>query len=171
MTIFKKTKEKANTLRADQETFFVFGYTWDHLGDKTFPFRSERDRDSTWQKYRTRIMAKMLLPRKEEFFPDRWRMPGGNSLRPKEWWLKEAPEPKQIVNGAIQVDPEHPHIFDRQPLCETDREYLQRLNLLTPKDLEYLETESFKQEEGKALEYRKYLMAKPSFTSRMMAKA
>ena len=102
-------------------------------------------------------MQSMYLPREPGF-----HSPLGNSLRPAEWFKVDAPELMRPLNDAVRVDLKNPNLFDKQPLMETDAEYLLRLELLTEKDRAYMETESFKAEERKALEFRKAMMVNPS---------
>ena len=85
-------------------------------------------------------------------------MPEGNSLRPWEWWIRESPELKQALNGAVRVDPSKPNVWDRQPLLETDCEALTRLGLLTDDDRQFMETEDFGKTEADALSYREYCL-------------
>ena len=83
-----KIEGKRNKLTDAQETFFILGYTWPHLGDKEYPFQNGTGRDLLWKKHRAFLMDRMLSPREIKFFPIPLRMPNGNQLRPKEWFSK-----------------------------------------------------------------------------------
>ncbi len=144
---------KSQKIAKSEETFFLLG--WVAPGEREFPFHSEKDRMEKWQKNREDLLAKMYLPR-ATFEP--FRGPSGNRLRPAEWWLRESSELKLILNDAKRLHT--PHLFNKEPLLETDKEYLERLGLLNDDDRKYIQTEDFKEAEKRDLEYRNYKLTK-----------
>ncbi len=63
---------------------------------------------------------------------------------------------QEVLNGAIRMGE---GLYDRQPLIETDCEFLTRLNLMTPAGSQYCKTEDFTESEIKAIDYRHYLLS------------
>ncbi len=108
-------------------------------------------------KHRAELMKAMHQPR----IPGDFHAPFGSDLRPAEWFKVEAPEPRRILNDAVQVVSGNPNLFDNEPLLETDYEYLHRLNLLTDEDRKYMKSEDFKQNEKRTLDYREYCLRNP----------
>jgi len=134
-----------------QICFFMFGWTWDFMDHPSFPFQSQKQRQTLWHKHRDELIRKCHEPRD---LSD-WCRPDANVLRPFEWWCTEAQEEKLIFNDAVRY-PNNPNIFNKWPLWETDYEYLTRLGLLTDQDKEYALTEEFQQAENYSLAYRKF---------------
>ena len=144
-----------NDLTQRQRDIFILGYQM--FDSKTFPFKDETQRRQLWKKHREDLLKAMHQPRTHGNFHE----PFGNNLRPHEWWRVEAPEPRGVLNDAVRVDPANPSLFDKEPLLETDHEYLERLKLLSAEDLAYMESGSFKEDERRDLEYREYCKSNP----------
>ena len=151
---FKRKPKTVNGLTQNQRDWFLMGYA--HFALKV-PFRNDAQRAELWKKHRGELMKAMYQPRIHGDF----HAPFGNDLRPAEWWRMDAPEPRGVLNDAVRVDPENPELFDKEPMLETDFEYLQRLGLLNDQDKEYTKTESFKADEKRAIEYREYCLTHP----------
>ena len=154
----KLTEKPKDKLTPAQESFFINGWVspfWISSGEKEFPFRDEEERVKAWQRYKNALIKKMYEPRLNGSFRFA-EVPMGNDLRPAEWFIREAPEEKRVLNGAVRVDPNNRGLFDREPLFETDFEFLSRLKMLTPEDEAYIQTEQFKEAEADAMEYRAY---------------
>jgi len=129
-----------------QISYFMFGSTWSFL-DKAFPFSSENERETLWKSHKKEVID--LFYRDISYFPDReWRVPAASQMRPCEWWLRDAPEPRLFLD-------------DGHTLRETDLEYLTRLGLMSDQDIEKSKTESFEKEEKARLAYREYILITP----------
>lgn len=161
-TIKKKVIEmkskifKEGELSPDQRIFFVLGYVpWFRGSPKGIPFNSDEHRKSLWEKNREDIMKLIYLDSPMDI---PWK--SANQLRPAEWFRKDAPEQKRVLNDAkfIKFDECGHSIWDSMPLEETDSEYLSRLNLLTGPDILKMEKDSFKFEEERDLEFRSYCL-------------
>jgi hypothetical protein len=151
---FKRKSKTVNGLTQNQRDWLLMGYA--HFAIKV-PFRNDEQRTVLWKRHRDELMKSMFVPR----IPGDFHSPFGNDLRPAEWWRLEAPEPRGVLNDAVRVDAANPEVFDKEPMLETDFEYLQRLGLLNDQDKAYMETECFKSDEKQAVEYREYCAAHP----------
>jgi hypothetical protein len=145
-------KMEGEQLMAAQKTYFILGFTLDFLGDPKFPFESEPQRRSLWEKTKDRIQAKMYEPRIHGNF----REPAWNALRANEWWEFDTPESKRILNGAKKLNNNR---YDFWPAEETDQEFLTRLNLLSEDDLEFIKRHNmeFWRAENDDIEFRRYM--------------
>lgn len=135
------SKEKGK-LTWGQISYFINGSTWTFL-DKAFPFSSENERGTLWKSHKKEVIDFIYCEKKE--FPNEWRCPDDSQLRPHEWWLRDAPEPRLFLNEA-------------HTLRETDAECLQRNDLLTDRDREKMATEAFQKAEAERIAYRSYVM-------------
>ena len=145
-----KNDAKRNQLSEGQSCYFLIGHTWEFMDHPEFPFVSQGEREVVWAKYRKHLIAKCHEPRVLKGFCD----PGRNQLRPDEWWLVDAPEPRRVLNGAIELDKNG--TYDKEPVFESDGEFLARLNLLTSEDRAYMQTDCFKEAEKFDIDYRTY---------------
>jgi hypothetical protein len=146
--IFKR-KVQRGRLSVEQRDFFLKGYSHFCIGD---PFKN-KDRLALWKKYRAELMRAMYETHIHGNFHDAVI----NDLRPYEWFRVEAPEPRGVLNDAKRIGPEDAGLFDKEPILETDYEYLQRLGLLNDEDRAYVQTEAFKEAEKYAIKLREYL--------------
>jgi len=157
MTIVNRQPTKGRgRLHPVQEGFFLVGF---HLLDRRdFPFNSQRQRRKLWEKHRGYLMAAMYWD--EERF-ELGMAPYANSLRPREWWVSEGPE-RLVFNGARIISTDIHTVWDKQPAQETEMECLERLGLLTDKDIQKIDTEAFQRAESASIRYREYLVNLPA---------
>jgi len=147
-------REVFSELSPAQETFFFLGYTWPFLADPEYPFENDDERSRLWEIHRERLMARMYAERE----PGDLRAPGANHLRPREWWFRDAPEEKIVLNGALRVPGRGEGVWTKQPAKESDYEYLQRLGLLTDDDRRRVRKIDFIEAEQEDINYRNYLI-------------
>ena len=151
---FFSRKVQKRGLTLDEEGFFLNGWT----PSGKYPFKSETYRRELWKKHRERLMASMYEERNTREDAYQFIEPQGISLRPREWFRTEAPKLKRILNDAVRIG-DSDHLFDKHPCLESDREFLERVSLLTEDDLKYIESEDFKKGEFEFLRYRNSLMS------------
>ena len=141
-------------LDKEKIAYFLFGFA---ISGDEFPFKSEEEKASLWVKYQEELMEAIY----SEYTPADLYACDANQLRPAEWFKREAPERRRILNDAkfLGYDPESGHsLYDKSPALETDAEYLARLGLLNLKDLKKMGRPEFLIEEGRVLNFRKFLM-------------
>ncbi len=110
-------------------------------------FDSDAQRRQAWQRHRDELLTYWTTPAD----PDAPRgdlgspRPGGPGLRPWGWWRYDAPEPRRLVAGIGESVDGSPAAFgipsrwrqldgDDPPRYESERDYLQRCNLVEPCD-------------------------------------
>ena len=137
MALAKILSKEKGKLSWAQISYYMFGNCWSFL-DKSFPFSSETERETLWKTHKKEVIDCIYRDKSE--FPNEWRCPDASQLRPKEWFLRDAPEPRLALNDA-------------RTLFETDVEFLTQTGLLSDKDRERIASQSFQEAEEKALDY------------------
>ena len=146
----RKPRKKVveNRLTDNQLDFLVCGVLLD--GDDVFdvdgehmPFESEAQMKAVWQKHRAAIM-KMIS--RDTGYP----IDGFNAgTRPFAWWCFDAPEPRRQLSGPAPSPggltyQGLPRLWETGEDCnaavfETELEYLTRLDLLLPGELDLID--------------------------------
>ena len=145
--IRKAERPGVGDLTEAQECFFILGYTWPEvLNHRPFPFKSETERARLWAKNKAALIERCHVS------GEGWASPNENQLRPTEWFVRDAPEPKRALSGATRL---HDSVWTKNPCLETDGEYLGRLGLLTIEDRRRIQEPDFQTAERVTVETRR----------------
>jgi hypothetical protein len=136
--------DRETGLTEDQTEYLLTGMSWGELAGGAF--KTPEDEARTWKQNRARLIS-------------RYQQKHGPFCRPWAWWKHDAPELRRRIGGegvaAIDTDdcPEwakdrvsfgRPVVWDDdygdevETWFETERDYLIRLNLLTPEEKKIL---------------------------------
>ncbi len=136
-------KKGGSELSQDQLCFLVSGYCLNgaigvdrfEVDGELLPFTSAEAMAAAYKKHQAAVEVEVTVERQ-------W----SHELRSWGWWKYEAPEPKRQLSGPKPLKENYIHrgepaLWENFEDCqaaifETDGEYLTRLNLLQPGDIE-----------------------------------